>query len=183
MPNDRNHRAGLRVQLDELVAGRHVDDAVVALAVGPVRHAAARELPRRDRRALAFAQAVRPDHLAGLAVERDDRSARAAGRIEHALDRERRPFELVFGPRTEVVGLEAPRDLELVEVRRVDLIERRIPGAPSCPRCSAASRRSWSRAGPVTGPGERQTTRKTNARMDRQAVLDIGSFLCWRMRA
>ena len=59
--------AGLRVERDEAVAGRHVEDALVALAVGPVRHAAARELARRDRGALALAQAVRPDQLAGLA--------------------------------------------------------------------------------------------------------------------
>ena len=36
-----DHRAGLRVQLDEAIAGRHVDDAVVASAVGPERDAAA----------------------------------------------------------------------------------------------------------------------------------------------
>ena len=42
--------AGLRVERDEPVAGRHVDDALVALAVGPVGHAAARELARRQRR-------------------------------------------------------------------------------------------------------------------------------------
>jgi hypothetical protein len=53
----------------------------------------------------------------------------SAGRIQDALDRERRPFELVFGPRTEVVGLEAPCDLELIEVRGVDLIERRVARA------------------------------------------------------
>src|SRR5712691_2563907 len=102
----RDERAVLRVELDEPVAGRHINDAVVAFAVGPVRHAAARELPRRDRRAPPFAKAVRPDHLAGLPVERDDGAARAAGGVEKALDRKRRPLELVFGPGTEVVGLE-----------------------------------------------------------------------------
>ncbi len=93
------------------------------------RHAAARELARRDGRALSLAQAVRPDHLAGLAVERDDRSARAAGGVENPLDRQRRPFEFVLGARAEVVGLEPPGDLELVEVRSVDLVERRVTGA------------------------------------------------------
>src|SRR5439155_180575 len=38
----------------------------------------------------------------------------------------RRPFELVLGTRAEVVGLEPPRHLELVEVGGVDLIERRV---------------------------------------------------------
>src|SRR5205085_11087571 len=75
---------------------------------------------------LALAQTVRPYHLAGPAIERDDRAPRAAGRVQHALDRERRPFELVLRTRTEVVGLVAPRDFELVEVRAVDLIERRV---------------------------------------------------------
>ena len=90
------------------------------------RHAAAGQLPRRDAGALAFAQAVRPDQLAGLAVERDDGAPRAAGGVQHAVDRERRAFELVFGPRTEDVGLEPPRDFELAEVAGVDLIERRV---------------------------------------------------------
>ena len=75
--------------------------------------AATRQLARRDRGAVAFAVAVRPDQLAGSAVERDDRSARAAGRVEHAFDRQRRAFELELGARAEVVGLEPPRDLEL----------------------------------------------------------------------
>src|SRR5262249_1540326 len=38
---------GLGVQRDQAVAGRHEQDAVVALAVGPVRQAATGELPRR----------------------------------------------------------------------------------------------------------------------------------------
>ena len=66
LPNDVIGCAGLRVQRDEPIAGRHVEDALVALAVGPVRHAAARQLPRRHGGALAFAHAVRPDQLAGL---------------------------------------------------------------------------------------------------------------------
>ena len=65
--------AGLGVQLDQPVAGGDEDDAVVALAVGPVGDAAAGKLARRDGRALAFAQAVDPDQLAGLGVQRDHR--------------------------------------------------------------------------------------------------------------
>src|SRR5207237_9704575 len=84
---------------------------------------------RRHRVALAFAQAVRPDYLAGLAVEGDHRAARAAGGVEDAFDRQRRPFELELGTRSEIVGLEPPRDLELIEVAGVDLIERRVAGA------------------------------------------------------
>jgi hypothetical protein len=69
---------------------------------------------------------VCPDQLAGAAVERDHRAARAGGGVEHAADGERRPFQLELRARAEIIGLEAPRDLELVEVRRVDLIERRV---------------------------------------------------------
>ena len=47
VPNELISCAGLRVERDEPIAGRDVDDALVALAVGPVRDAAARELPRR----------------------------------------------------------------------------------------------------------------------------------------
>ncbi len=125
----RDHRAVLGVQRDQAVAGGDVEDAVVALAVGPVRDAAAGQLARRDRGAVAFAVAVRPDQLAGPAVERDHRAARAGGGVEHAFDRQRRAFELELGAGAEVVGLEAPRDFELIEVAAVDLIERRILGA------------------------------------------------------
>src|SRR5258705_11791643 len=74
-----DRRAGLRVELRKPVAGRDVDDALVAAAVGPVRQSAARQLPRREAGALALAHAVGPDQLARLRVERDDRSARAGG--------------------------------------------------------------------------------------------------------
>jgi hypothetical protein len=69
---------------------------------------------------------VRPDQLAGAAVERDDRPPRAAGRVQHAVDGEGRAFELELGTRSEHVGLEPPRDLEALKVRGVDLIERRV---------------------------------------------------------
>jgi len=85
-----------------------------------------RELTWRDRRALALAQAVGPDLLARFRIERDNRPAGARGRIQHALHHERRAFELELGERAEVVRLESPRDFELVEVRGVDLIERRV---------------------------------------------------------
>src|SRR5262249_1408411 len=104
----------------------HVEHPLVAFAVGPIGDAPARELSRRDRRAIPFPVAVRPDELTGFAVERDHRPSRAGSGVEHAMDGERRPFELELGARAEIVGLEAPRHLELVEVARVDLIERRV---------------------------------------------------------
>src|SRR5439155_10849914 len=87
-----HHRAVLRVQLDEAIAGRHVDDALVAFAVGPVRDAAAGELARRDGGAISLAVAVRPDQLARFSVECDLRSTRSGRRVAHAVDGELRPF-------------------------------------------------------------------------------------------
>ena len=137
--------AGLRVERDQAVAGGDVDDAVVTLAVGPVGQAAARQLARRPARgALALVQAVGPLDLAGAPDStRDHRAARAGGRIEHALDHDGRAFELGFGTRTEVVGLQAPRDFQLAEVGAVDLIERRVLRCRGGPRCTSATRRSW----------------------------------------
>ena len=58
--------AGLGVERDQLIAGGHIDDAIVALAVGPVREAAAGELARSPAAgALALIQAVDPLQLAG----------------------------------------------------------------------------------------------------------------------
>src|SRR6185436_11184656 len=88
---------------------------------------AARQLPRRRRAARPLVLAVHPEQLARRAVERDHRAARARRGIDDALDHQRRGFELIFRPRTEAVGLEPPRDLELAEVVGVDLIERRVP--------------------------------------------------------
>ena len=53
-----NHGARLCVELHELIARRHVNDAFVAFPIGPVRHAAPGQLPRRYRCALSLAQAV-----------------------------------------------------------------------------------------------------------------------------
>ena len=98
-------------------------------AAGPVGEAAARELPRRRLAALAFVLAVHPHHLAGDGVERDDGAARAGGGVDDAVDHQRRRLEVELGARAERVGLEAPRDLELVEVVFGDLVERRVPCA------------------------------------------------------
>ena len=67
----RDGRAGLRIERDQPVAGRDVEDPRLP-AVAPVREAAARQLPRRRRAARAFVLAVHPEHLAGRGVERDD---------------------------------------------------------------------------------------------------------------
>jgi hypothetical protein len=127
-------RTGLRVELDETISGRDVHDALVATTVGPVRHAPTRQLARRHGGTLTFAHAVHPDHLAGLAVERDHVAPRAGSRVEHTPNRQRCAFELVLGKGSEIIGLEAPRHLELVEVRCGDLVERRVLGASNVRR-------------------------------------------------
>ncbi len=121
--------AGVGVELNQAIAGGHVEDAVVALAVGPVGHAAAGKLAGRDGGAISFPHAVGPDQFAGLGVERDHGAPRAGRGVDDAFDHERRAFELVLRARAKIVGLETPGHFELVEVRRVDLIERRIFGA------------------------------------------------------
>src|SRR4030095_5796522 len=76
--------------------------------------------------ALALVEAVGPLDLAGRWIDGHDRPSRAGGRIQHALDHDRRAFEFRFGTRTEVIGLESPRDFELAEVGAINLIERRV---------------------------------------------------------
>jgi hypothetical protein len=66
---------------------------------------------------------VHPQHLARRGIERDDGAARAGGRIDHPVDHQRRGLEVELGLRPHGVGLEAPGDLQLVEVVTVDLFE------------------------------------------------------------
>src|SRR5436190_13068010 len=121
----RNARAGPRVERDEAVSRRDVEDAFVP-AIGPVGDASARQLARRRGRTRALVLAVGPPQLARDRVERDDGAARAGGRVDDSVDFERRAFELELRTRTEAVGLEAPRDFERVEIRRVDLRKPRV---------------------------------------------------------
>src|SRR5262245_20120889 len=67
-----------------------------------------------------------PQQFTTLRVEGNNGSARATRCIEDTANHERRAFQFVLGPGSETVGLEPPRDFELVEVARVDLIERRV---------------------------------------------------------
>src|SRR5439155_25591183 len=60
--------ARFRVQRDEAVAWRHVQHALFA-AIGPVRQAAARQLPRRRGAAWPFLLAVHPDLFTGCRIQ------------------------------------------------------------------------------------------------------------------
>ena len=62
-----------------------------------------------------------PEQLAALRVERDDVARDADLRVQHAVDHERRRLVARFGARAVVARVEAPRDLELARVARVDL--------------------------------------------------------------
>ena len=121
----RDAHASLRVERDELISRRHVENSLLA-SIGPVREAAARELPGRRSGAGAFAFAVHPQLFACFRIERDNRAPAAAGCIQHAVHHQRGALVIEFRPRSEMVGLEPPRHGELAEVVGGDLIERRV---------------------------------------------------------
>src|SRR5205085_121217 len=114
-----HRRTGLRVERDEAITGRHVQHAVLTLAVGPVRQAAAGELSGRGNGARAFELGVHPDQLARVGPERKYGPPRPARGVQHPLHGERRTLELELRTGAKIVGFEAPRDLELVEIGRV----------------------------------------------------------------
>ena len=64
-----NRHAGFRVQRDEVIAGRDSENALVSLAIGPVRDASPRSLARRTFTALALVHAPHPQLLARFGVD------------------------------------------------------------------------------------------------------------------
>src|SRR6185295_20142605 len=120
-----NGHASFRIEGDQPVTRRHIEDAFL-LAIGPIGDAAAGELPWSGRTTGAFMLAMHPQLLARGRVEGNHRSARSRGRIENSIDHQRRTFQAKLRARTEVIGLETPGDFQLVEVRRVDLIQRAV---------------------------------------------------------
>ena len=125
-PNDRTGHAGLRVQRNELIAGRDGENAFVAFAVGPVRDAATRSLARRAFAALALVHAPHPQLLARFGIDRHDRAPHARLRVHDAVHHERRHLHVVVGTHAVVVGLEPPRDAQVLDVVFVDLVERGV---------------------------------------------------------
>ena len=71
-----------------------------------------------------------PKQFAGHRVERDDRASRPGSRVERSADHQRRAFELELGARPKMIRLERPRELQLAEVGRIDLIQGRVPRVP-----------------------------------------------------
>ena len=117
----------LRDERYELIPGRDVQDAPFG-AVAPVGKAAARVPARRGLTPRALVLAVHPDHLTRSGVEGDHGAARARGRVGNAPHHQRRRLKRVLRPGTQKVRFQPPGDLELLEVRGVDLVERRVAG-------------------------------------------------------
>ena len=113
---DRN--PGLRVERDELIPDRHHEDALVALAVRPVRHTASRQQARGRCGALAFVDPVHPQQLTRRGIDGDGVAPRSDRGVEHAVDHQRRRLKVVVRADAEDIGLESPRDLQLAEVVR-----------------------------------------------------------------
>src|SRR5689334_15822666 len=103
----RDGVASSRVERDEAIAGRDVENPLLA-SVGPEREPAPGQLARRDRAAFTFLLAVHPQQLAGAGIERDHGAPGSGGREDDAARHQRRPLVLILGTRAEAVGLEAP---------------------------------------------------------------------------
>ena len=124
----RNAHAGLRVQTDEPESRGNVKNSLLS-SVGPIREAAARELPRGGAAALSFMLAMNPEQFAGGRVQRNHGAARSSRRVQNAVHHQRCSFKLVLGPVAEIIRLDAPGDFKVVEVRGVDLVQRAVASA------------------------------------------------------
>ncbi len=131
-PEVRHSYPSLRVEHDEPKPERHVQNPLV-VPVGPVGQPPTRQPAGSRLAAGALALTVHPQELTGFRVQCHHGSPRATGRVEHAVRNERSAFQLELGPAAEVVGLKTPRDLEVVEVGGVDLVEWRVPGVAQVP--------------------------------------------------
>src|SRR5215471_17588548 len=68
-----------------------------------------------------------PQRLASTGIGRDDRPPVARREVEDTVHHERRVFILDFQPAAEIVALPRPCKLEVLDVVRVDLVQRRVP--------------------------------------------------------
>ena len=160
-----------------MIARRDDDDALVR-AVGPVRETAAGELARRLLPANAFVERELPERLARRRIDAERLAVRRRDGEETSVRVEwRRAIVLVVA---ELARVPAPRDLQRVEVRGVDLVGRRIAraprvGAPVAPfaglvaarrvrrpvvRSTASLGRRWPR---IPGHRQRSPSRRTAA--------------------
>ena len=128
-PERRHGPTRLGLQRDELIADGHNVDTRVTLAVGPIADAAARHTANRVAGPLSLIDAVEPQQLAGRPVQGHHIPAAPRGRVEDAIDHERRGLIVEVRERPKVHGTESPRHLEIVEVVAVNLVERRVSRA------------------------------------------------------
>ena len=166
-PKYGSRLAGLRVEGDQVVAGRDRVDDAAALHLG-VGDALAVVLAGRGLPARLLLHPPHPEGLAGGGVDGHDRAALAGHGVEPVADLDRRApvDEVGLGP---VVGrVPAPGDLELARVLGVDLVERRIAAAGLVPApvaplalvrplvLSGAAARRRGPPGRVPSPGARR---------------------------
>ena len=158
LPERRHRDAGPRIQRDQLVADRHQVNPLVLLAVGPIGDAAARHPTERVGTPFAFVQAVHPEKLARRRVDRDCVPPAARCCVQDAVNHQRGRLVVEVRRGAEVLRPEAPRHLQIVEVRSVDLIERRIARAAEVAAVGAplALRRAVLRGGERRRQDERE---------------------------
>src|SRR5438094_1464025 len=123
-----NPHDGLRVHADVPDSGSHIEYSLLT-SVGPIRQSAARELARGGAAAFSFMLTMGPEQFAGGRVKRNHSAARSCGRVQNAVHHERSSFQLVLRPVAKIVGLDAPGDFKVVEVRGVDLVQRAVASA------------------------------------------------------
>ena len=124
-PNSRTGRPVSASSAHEIEARRH-GSTRRSSSLSPIRDAAPRRAARRRAEALAVARPPDPQRLAAAGVDRDDVARRARRRVQHAVDHQRRRLALQLRRRAEVAAVPTPRDLQVFDVLRVDLIERRV---------------------------------------------------------
>ena len=110
------HGAGARVQRDDVGVERGHEEAVAENAKAPVDRPAAHAHVRRELAAIA------PERPTGSRVDRP-RQVVLARDVEHAVDHQRRRFELAAAG----VGLERPLVHQTVDVLRRELRQRAMP--------------------------------------------------------
>ena len=131
-PKVGDRQSRLRVERDEVEAGRHREDALVFLAVRagrprPERHAASRIPSRRAARAIAFVEVPRPLRRARHRIGRDHPARRARREVERAVHHDRRALVAGLGRHAEVVRPPFPDDLDFAEGVSIEEVERRVP--------------------------------------------------------
>src|SRR5262245_33880063 len=84
----RNGRAGFRIERDQTIAWRDVEDTFLS-SVGPIRETASGERTWGRGAAWTFVFSMNPALRTGRSVERDDSAARAGRRVHPAPDHQR----------------------------------------------------------------------------------------------